>query len=223
MAHGKSISITVPMEVGTLQKAARLFNDMAMELDAKNPVDPASPVTAAPITAATITEVTKNPAEVKTNVPPPQPPLPTAGPVDSDGVPWDERIHTKKKTIRKKDGTWTPIKNLDKEFYAGVIAELKAGAPTAPVTTPVDAVTTAPKPPVKTTPEAVTYETLMQECSARITAGELSPEDVLTAIQNVAAITGKEIPTIPDLCNSPALIPAVAKGIDAIWKRNTQS
>lgn len=51
---------------------------------------------------------------------------PTTATVDKDGVPWDERIHSGKKTT-KADGTWTRRKNVADASYNRILAELKAG------------------------------------------------------------------------------------------------
>lgn len=65
-------------------------------------------------------------------------PLNTNAPaVDSAGFPWDERIHSGSKSI-KKDGTWTYRKNTPPTVITTVEAELKArgaGAGAAPTST----------------------------------------------------------------------------------------
>ena len=75
------------------------------------------------------------------------------GQLDSAGFPWDERIHSSKKT-QKSDGTWTARKGAA-ALIPGVEAELRAagyGGGAAPVAAPVAPVTTAPVAPVTTAP-----------------------------------------------------------------------
>ncbi len=74
--------------------------------------------------------------------------------VDSDGVPWDDRIHAPSKA-QNKDDTWRKKKKLDPAFVASVEAELKSAvaqspAPVAPVAPMpnVTPVTSPPMPPV---------------------------------------------------------------------------
>ena len=52
--------------------------------------------------------------------------------LDINGLPWDERIHTAKKT-KKKDGAWKNTRNLDQGFIESIEKELLSGsAPTPP-------------------------------------------------------------------------------------------
>lgn len=48
-----------------------------------------------------------------------------AGDLDTNGIPWDERIHSGTKK-QNKDGTWARRRNTDDAVYEQVMAELKA-------------------------------------------------------------------------------------------------
>lgn len=55
--------------------------------------------------------------------------------VDSEGLPWDERIHSSSKKTTAK-GTWTRRKNINDDVFNRVTAELRGGAvPPAPIMT----------------------------------------------------------------------------------------
>lgn len=69
---------------------------------------------------------------------------------DTQGVPYDERIHTSGDTKTNADGSWRKRRGVNDETVAAVIADLTARglmrAPTAPL---------APTPPVAPAPEPV--------------------------------------------------------------------
>jgi len=123
--------------------------------------------------------------------------------IDAAGLPWDERIHSSKKTV-KADGTWTRRKNVADSLYEKVTAELKAGAaatstpslPTPPVA-PVAAPTlpTMPSLPTLPTAKVETPYTKLVDFLARNTAPspiplqQLNPEYVEQILQH-NGITG---------------------------------
>jgi hypothetical protein len=117
---------------------------------------------------------------------------------DSDGIPWDERIHASTKT-RTQAGTWTRRRNTPDATFDAVMAELR-GANTArtmeaaaplvqPEPTAADAFAPAvPAPPVAAAPtpppapapapapatgSAPTFVQLMQKITAAQQAGKL--------------------------------------------------
>lgn len=55
--------------------------------------------------------------------------------LDSEGIPWDSRIHSGKKT-KNKDGSWKLVKGVDKAIVPQVKAELKARVGSTPVVAP---------------------------------------------------------------------------------------
>lgn len=96
------------------------------------------------ITAATAVPVAEVPVATAT----------TAGvTLDSNGLPWDERIHASTKT-QNKDGSWKKLKGVDDATVAAVTAELKQlmGAPAPTVTAPALPTVTAPSLPAISAP-----------------------------------------------------------------------
>lgn len=68
------------------------------------------------------------------------PPVPTAPvsavPLDSEGLPWDKRIHASTRTKRIGDDTWKLMKGVDKDLVERVKAELRATMSAGTVATP---------------------------------------------------------------------------------------
>jgi hypothetical protein len=141
----------------------------------------------------------------------------TGGAVDSEGVPWDKRIHSSSKKFNS-DGTWRTARNLDKAVLAQVKAELfakrggqpQAAIPAAPMTpspvvTPVQPLqvvqpqvaapaATLPSPVMPTFQAGHTLDTFRANfplvMSQLITEGKLTQEYVnqLKSFFNVAEI-----------------------------------
>ena len=103
---------------------------------------------------------------------------------------------------------------------------------TPPVATPPVETPPVATPPVTPAPTATSvaippgvdpaYFALMKKCTPRITAGELTMEEMLIAIQNVGAINGVTLSQVAELNKYPALVPMAADGIEAVWKQKTQ-
>lgn len=79
---------------------------------------PTAPITAPAAVAATVPAVSGAPLTAAAN-----PVAPVADEYDSSGVPFDARIHQKKRG-KKKDGTWKLQKGIDDAIVAGVMKEL---------------------------------------------------------------------------------------------------
>jgi hypothetical protein len=92
---------------------------------------------------------------------PPAPPITQTEQLDSEGLPWDARIHASTKTFRLSDNTWKLARNIEPAKVEAVKAELRAAmsapgplasvaapVPPAPVDQPVI-------PPAPTAPAAV--------------------------------------------------------------------
>ena len=101
-----------------------------------------------------------------------------AASVDSSGLPWDERIHSSKRT-QNPDGTWRKRKGVTPPIVAKVEAELRSGgnvAATATATAANSAASTAaslnsPEPSMDRKAEAIAYA----DREALRVAGEPSP------------------------------------------------
>lgn len=115
-------------------------------------------------------------------------PLPPAGvEVDSEGLPWDSRIHAKSKAKLKKDNTWKLARGVEKGLVDKVKNELRAAMNTpAPV---LDG------PGIGTNPE--TYEP----------GDNLDPAAIFGAGDEVPP-NGVVIPPVPVTTNNAPEIPA---------------
>ena len=173
---------------------------LAAVLDACRAAASAPPVVIPPVEAAAV-------------VPPPPPVEAAAGDRDSDGLPWDGRVHSSSKA-RLADGRWRQRRNTDPAVVTAVTAELRAAlsAPAAP-SAPVAAVPLAPvatvfpfppiEEPAAVPPAAMTFPEVMRA----ITAARLAPGVVLEACKAVG------MPSIPALNQRPDLIPSVAAAL----------
>ena len=136
--------------------------------------------------------------------------------LDSEGLPWDSRIHSSSKA-KNADGTWRIKRNSDKEFVAGVVAELKKvmaiPAPTA-VTSPSaveppPTVATVPPPPVAA-PAADTLAGLMDYIMERNRLGTLPMATVTHTVK------AQGLGSLRDLDTRPDLIPAFKAALEAV-------
>ncbi len=157
------------------------------------------------------------PVEAAAVVPPPPP----VDGCDSDGLPWDGRIHSSSRA-KLADGRWRQRRNTDPSIVTEVTAELRAAlsAPPAPAAIvpppPVSAVLPFPFPPIEEPaatsapaavpppPAAMTFPEFMRA----ITAARLAPGVVLEACKAVG------MPSIPALSQRPDLIPTVAAALE---------
>lgn len=141
---------------------------------------------------------------------PAAPPSPAGGvALDSDGLPWDARIHAGSKGTNK-DGRWTAKRNLnDGAYIAAVQAELRqlmaippGGAPAAMPAPPAPpAPPAAPVPPVAA--QAETFAQFMARLAPFTISGQITPE----RIQQVGAELGYALSALQQ---RPDLIPAFA-------------
>lgn len=165
-------------------------------------------------------------------------PAAAAGEYDSAGVPWDARIHQKKKTV-KADGSWKLQKGIADSIVEFVMKDLaprirssSAAAPPAPPAgslppahlapppiPPVNSSAQAPlapaAPPAPASPGAVdtdeAYRALVNRIVEARTAKGLSPEDLSA---HVYAPCG--VPSLQALRAMPGKIPEVATMLDAL-------
>ena len=147
--------------------------------------------------------------------------------LDSEGLPWDSRIHSSSKA-KNADGTWRIKRNSDKEFVAGVVAELKkvmaipAPAPSSdvsiaaafsltppPAVEPPPAVSAVPPPPVAA-PAADTLASLMDYIMERNKAGTLPMATVTHTVK------AQGLGSLRDLDTRPDLIPAFKAALEAV-------
>jgi len=172
------------------------------------------------------------PFEAAAVVPPPPPfeaaavvpPPPPFDGCDSDGLPWDGRIHSSSKA-RLADGRWRQRRNTDPAVVTAVTAELRSAlsAPAAvvppppaavvpPPLAPASAVLSFPFPPIEepataAVPSPPAAAMTFPEFMRAITAARLAPGVVLEACKAVG------MPSIPALNQRPDLIPTVAAAL----------
>lgn len=153
---------------------------------------------------------------------------------DSAGVPFDERIHQKKRG-KKTDGSWKLQKGIDPAVVQSVISELSAsgkmqalgststaaapmtssapspaagvfGKSPLPASAPVDA---PPPPPPSDAMPTTTFRALVAKCAAATKAGKMTPQEVQQVCQQHGA------PTLMSLNTMAHLIPDVEASFDA--------
>lgn len=120
--------------------AAPLVVDPVALLGASSTPEVPAPAAAPVAPAAAAPAPTPTPAPVVTTLPP-------NALLDSEGLPWDARIHSEGKAQNASDGKWRKRRGIPDDLVAAVTAELKAlmGVSAAtPVTTSVAAPIAAP-------------------------------------------------------------------------------
>jgi hypothetical protein len=142
--------------------------------------------------------------------------------VDSEGLPWDQRIHAASRAINA-DGTWRQRRNVDQELLEQVRAELRqtmgasaplvpppprmvpvppapeVDGPISPVSLSNDAVVVPPPPPLNPTG----YVTLLTRLATDKANGVLSAEAVDAAVGSLG------LPSLAALVARPDLVPAL--------------
>lgn len=210
------------------------------------PVPPPAPSTAAvaPLPTAPAATAT-SPTPPTANVPP-APPTASAAPVpsapaaptnpagvevDSEGIPWDGRIHGSTRA-KNTDGTWRQKRGLNdpalkKRIEAELRAAMAAGTvvpPASPAIPPAAAVPPAPPvpaPPAAPAPVAAppvpqvdTFPTLIARLTPHMRPDRLTDAhiaQVLASLGQTPPITG-----IAQLAVRPDLVPAAGAAFDAV-------
>ncbi len=148
--HFNTTSMTPADALGLVALLAQLFPGMASEEAPTAPLPlrhVPNATTAAALDAAERGEVTplESIAALSDDDGPPAADAPTH---DSDGLPWDERIHSANKAVTA-DGKWRKRRNVPDTVMAQVTAELRGSAPLASVPpAPPPSPPLAPLPPV---------------------------------------------------------------------------
>jgi hypothetical protein len=180
------------------------------------PTPPSVPVPPAPPTASTGAPV----------APPTASPAPGVE-LDTRGLPWDTRIHSRTKS-KNAQGEWKNSRGIDPHLLARIERELRnAMAVPAPASAPVADVS-APAALVPTPPGATgamsafpsnmpPFPALMMKVSAANAANTLSQAEVLAAVRSAG------LESLPSLISRPDLIPTVEAQIDAIIAANSMA
>lgn len=199
------------------QPAATVEQITEAEVNSGNLEPAATEVFAAP-NADTVANATEQPAESATTAEPVTTAAAPAGvEVDSDGLPWDHRIHALgaggAHNKLKKTQQWKKKRGVDAVLVAEVEAELRAAmfaSPANPVdSTPAPAPAAQETPAIPANPAPATHGTVdtFPELMAAITANAIDQAAV------TAAVNAQGLQALPLLAARPDLIPAVAAAL----------
>jgi len=128
-------SITLTGSTASLIAALTAFQtSQELEFETPDGFIPAAPEQTAPVAQPEQQPVVEPVAETIQTVAPKTPKIPADREgVDSEGLPWDARIHGAGKIAKNNDGTWRAKRGVDDALVAQVKAELKANlAPPMP-------------------------------------------------------------------------------------------
>lgn len=188
---------------------------------------PTAPIAAAPVTGTAATVPVAPPVAVASAA--------ASAEVDKAGVPWDARIHSSAKGV-KRDGTWKLMRGVDKSLVtmvlheitpkshvvagvivpAGTVTPVTAAQPVAPPAIPMapavpvapaihTAAGTVPAGPVAT--PALNPVQQFQAFMQLVQAGQAA--QTLTHVQVSEAVAAEGLPQVQLLITRPDLIPAV--------------
>ena len=214
-AMGRCLSELATAIVG--QPASEYENDLPETVDDEKPTVPTTPKP--DVTPEKKTEV----PDVPTEKPPVEPTKKPGVKLDSEGRPWDKRIHSpgKKFVVKgEREGQWIYKRLVDKlNLVPEVEAELDAlmGAEVPPATDVVPDVPAetdeVPDVPPATTDENMTFGGLTVKVNELVGNGFITLDQVNEVI---ASITGGIVKSMPLLINRKDYIPAVSAGIDEL-------
>jgi hypothetical protein len=134
--------------------------------------------------------------------------------LDSEGYPWDARIHAKTKS-KIGNGTWRLVPKVDKALVASVRAEYKPSASSneqAPPPPPsTEGTEQAPPPPPSTenTTGQMTAQDVIVKISGLVQQGKLQVNQVTSLLNE------NGIPSLPKLAEFPDKIETINNGIDS--------
>lgn len=137
------------------------------------------------------------------------PPPPASGPVtlDSEGLPWDARIHSSKKTVNA-DGSWKARKGFgkDTDIAKAIVAKYRKtypvpvaamGAPPPPPPPPAAAQTQAPAPPPPP-PGGLDFNGLMRKIGPMLQAKTINAADLNSLAAQVGLVTAPDLAAHPE-------------------------
>lgn len=208
----KVANMTVSLTADTKKLQAAIKESIASIVTAEPLADPASLFgnVEIPAPVADIPDIPAAPATIAAT-----PALTIGEPVklDSDGLPWDDRIHASSKGITQ-DGKWRQKRGVDKTLLVTVEAELRKlmniPAPPAAATatqTATTATVTLPSPV-----DRKAFVDLVTRVSDLIVSGKLKQGEVDKICQQY------EIPNLPALGKRPEFAPFVREALDELVK-----
>ena len=143
------------------------------------------------------------------------PPIPKASvELDTQGMPWDIRIHARTKT-KMKDGSWKKLRGVGPNIVKQVEAELKAvqniPAPPPSVAVPVPPVTAAAvQAPAIAVAAVPGFTDLMSLVTKSITEGKLKRDQVVEVLKPFG------IPSLPLVSTRLDLIPEIMLALEGV-------
>ena len=162
-------------------------------------VEEGNPFILTPEGIVPVDEVT-DPFVLQTATPPVPAPAPTVTPapnvvlLDSEGLPWDKRIHASTRTKRVGDDTWKLMKGVDKALVEQVKAELRATmAANGPLTPAQPAAPTVPQHPAFAEPTNYSGA----QSGGYVPAPPMPPVTVVPAPPAPPAPPVTVVPTVP--------------------------
>jgi len=134
--------------------------------------------------------------------------------LDTQGMPWDVRIHARTKT-KMKDGSWKKLRGIGPDVVKRVEGELKAvqniPAPPPSVAVPVAPVTATAVIPAAPAVAAVPgFTDLMALVTKSITEGTLKRDQVVEVLKPFG------IPSLPLVSTRLDLIPAIMLALEGV-------
>lgn len=140
--------------------------------------------------------------------------------VDSEGLPWDERIHAGSKTT-VKDGTWKLKRGVSDDLVSQIKAELRQGdsapafVPPAPVAdaAPVPPPPVAPAAPPPPAPAPVQAEPTFFGLMQAVNAAAASDPTANTRFAEAVKEAGLPSPVALNRPDNAHLIPVIAQSI----------
>jgi len=236
-----SISLTIPMDYNALSRASDMLHGMAIDLERgetgfiskkaadqmvtdesdvadRSHIEATIPVSQGGTKQDLVEEIEPSATTVfGGDSKPAETNAPVGVDLDSNGLPWDHRIHGSARKKLAKTQTWKYIRNIDPALIDKVEAELRvtmAASSATPVVTvgepTTEQVNSTPAPakpaaaPIVETPTPPATDITFPVLMGRITAGGITTEAV-TAACNKSGITA-----LPLLAARPDLVPAVA-------------
>jgi hypothetical protein len=150
----------------------------------------------------------------------------TPSEVDSEGLPWDARIHAKNRA-KTSNGKWTRLRNISPTLVRTILNELRSNGfrvpapPVAPVPVPPAIPTPPPIPPVApavpTTPAVAESDDPFMDLFARITTDTAAGK--LTKAHVTATVNKFGLPSLAMVVGNLALIPQIQAELDKITGR----
>jgi len=128
---------------------------------------------------------------------------------DSDGLPWDERIHSSGR-VKSSDGRWRQRRGVDKVVLATVTAALRgevaAPPPPPPPPPPAPVEAAVPLPPAPAVTQTLTQ--VMPRLTASLASGALTQARLYEVCTQFGLTTG-----LMGLHERPDLIPGVMEAL----------